>query len=291
MKQKSLQTDSQLESLSETHQMLQKKNKRNQQELENCSLRLTNLLIEKEMTYEENRDLRKENQELKEKMLEIEDKNKTLMESNEKMEKENCQQVENQQKSLKLLEEHTTKYHQNLKTFQFSLEQLRKTKVEKEGKIKSQDEEITSLKEFCRKLQSQNESLNTKLAMFGGEVKNLEEEIADQERQMTLLRKTTEDKLKSQKEEIIFIKESSRKILEDKNIEVKKLEEDKEDLQQKLLSQEENLNKLKSVAKDQNAGRAKRKRLEDKVKILKNIMIKIKRKQHSELVDALKIYR
>ena len=127
--------------------------------------------------------------------------------------------------------------------------------------------------------------------MFAGEVKNLQEEIADQERKMTILRKTTEDKLKSQKEEITFLKESSSKVLEDKDIEVKKLEEDKEDLEQKLLSQEESLNKIKSVAEDQQAGRAKRKRLEDKVKIMKNMMIEIKRKQHSELVDALKIYR
>ena len=171
-----------------------------------------------------------------------------------------------------------------MKTFNFNLEQLRKINTEKEGKIKLQDEEIASLKVSCRMYQSHHESLTTKLADKELEVQNLSEEKADHERQLEMLRNTREEekeKIKSQEEEINFLKDS-------KDVEVKRLEEEKEDFEQEMHSLEGKIEKLKS---DQASGRAKRTRLEAKMKLMKNKIVDLKREEHSKLVEALKIYR
>ena len=66
------------------------------------------------------------------------------------------------------------------------------------------------------------------------------------------------------------------------------MEEEKEDFEQEMHSLEGKIEKLKS---DQARGRAKRKRLEDKMELMKNKIVDLKREEHSKLVDALKIYR
>ena len=171
------------------------------------------------------------------------------------------------------------------------MEQLRKKQEERDVKIKSQDKEIVSLKESYRTSQSQVGILTGKLADKEVEVKNLTEEKEDQERLTEIWRSTTEEKIKFQEEKISFLIESRRIRLEDKQAEVQKLEEEKEDLEQEINSLEENISKFRTLEADQARGRKKRKRLEAKLKEMKNMILITKRQEHSKLVGALKVFR
>ena len=196
-------------------------------------------------------------------------------------------------------------------------EELQKEKEKLQNEISLKNKTIIELGERVTKTVVENMNIKLEQAKSEREKTELSAEIQKQKlenEELKIERKLLDEKnivIQAQADRIkmLEIKIEKGNVSDEKNsaaVEETKakserlinLEKIKEELEEKIQSQEDqilslqsDLTKLEEIAKDQESSTTKRKRLEAQLVVMKNAIMEIKKEDHSRLVSELKICR